>query len=898
MLSHVRGLTDSTLFAEYLDSEIEKRSSAPSLQVELPENDGAVPTDLSRRHSTAGASADPTQSSRALLPALHDAWAKRLNARIDVHSQTKQIRRTVSALPTSVASGDGDAHAAASILEHSSALHCAFSRINAGLAADDASGSQSRLIDSCAQLSEKLVIASEAWAQHHVAGANELEAGQDHDDGGGALAVDLDEAVHGIYAAAGYVAQLLKSGWGDIEKSFDESAQLLASDPLGWVKDSGTPHGWGDFGFAVGVAGALLPLSIMAIKAGFEEMHGAAHTRKELKTELAQIEREIQGIDAIIASSQWDTNAAGGGSLPPDAVRLLSVMRSIKEQREQSLGFLREQNKADGGVGFFSASAGVSILAKASTDIAAKSAVIATGSHPTALTATGAAGMAGTFVLGPVAAAGALGLGGYMVHKSRQKRDAFRLEKNATEQRISELLGSDDQASAVSEYHRFLSQKLKQHDDFFGSYASWNKGFLAASTVYAGGTFGKVAAVGAAAAGGAAVASAPVIATLLGMGIGGGVAMGASSHQFINGHGRQHRYQGYYKNDDPELNREFLASVDQWTVGHADADPLVGLKLRSAFFEQISSREDQRQTFLQRVADDAGKRYDDKYTYTADSASVVEKRGAKPTLGQKARDWVKRQGADARGRLRAASSFVGQSASLHRPALAKQAAQKTWNDSRAYLTRTSLKSWLSDPANTRVHIDTMTGMLDSQLEYLSAKLDAKTAAYRSIAAQSDGVSRGGQNQGASEMHVTTEPNVPDVPSALEMKKILVSLDKDLEFDQLRYSQALAVQVALTSLAEQARAETRVDAPRLAVAIDRFLVLQKGHAYDPHAPAPDLAASQSRFATYLMKDSPNRYRDLRGKLIETELQATRLRTRTTQVPDLHAGAATPTGLASR
>ncbi|MGN9493364.1 hypothetical protein ACTMP8_24740, partial [Escherichia coli] len=67
---------------------------------------------------------------------------------------------------------------------------------------------------------------------------------------------------------------------------------------------------------------------------------------------------------------------------------------------------------------------------------------------------------------------------------------------------------------------------------------------------------------------------------------------------------------------------------------------------------------------------------------------------------------------------------------------------------------------------------------------------------------------------------------------------------------------------------------------------------------PHAPAPDLAASQSRFATYLMKDSPNRYRDLRGKLIETELQATRLRTRTTQVPDLHAGAATPTGLASR
>ncbi|NRO99537.1 hypothetical protein GWC77_27090 [Paraburkholderia sp. NMBU_R16] len=893
----VRGLPDSSLFAERLDHEIEKRNVAPSLQVELPRSDCSVLAGLPRRNSTAGASVDPTQRPRALLPALHDAWAEQLNTRAHVHREMNQIRRALNAAPTSLQSGGGEIHIASSIYAHSSALHSAFSRITE-FDTDDPSGAHSRVINGCAQLSEKLAIASEALTQHHVAEATEPETGHNHGEGGGAIVVDLDEAIHGVYAAVAYLVQALKGGGGGIAKEFADNARLLASNPLGWVKDAGTPHGMADFGIAVGVAGALLPLALMAIKAGLEEMHGAAHTRKELKAELAQIERDIQGIDGIVGSSRGATAAAADGALPPNVERLLSTIRSIREEREQTLGFLREQNKADGGVGFFSTSAGLSILTKASTDIATKSAFIATGGHPVALAATGAAGIAGTFALGPVAAASALGLGGYMVHKSRKKRDAFRLEKNATEQRISDLLGSGDQSSEISEYHQFLSQKLEQHDDFFASYASWNKGFLAGSTLYTGSVAAKVAVVGAVAAGGVALAHPPVLAALLALGTVGGVVMGASSQQFLTGHGRQHRYQGYFKNDDPELNRDFLASVDLLATSHTDADPLIGLKLRSAFFGQISSREDQRQTFLQRVADDAGKRYEDKYAYTADPAHVVERRGPKPTKGQFVCDVMKRAGADVRGRLRAASSFVEQSARLQRPASAKRAAKKTWNESRAYLTRTSLKSWLADPANTSAQIDTMTSMLDSQLEYLEAKLDAKTAAFRSIAARRGVSSDASQNQDRSETRITAEPNVLDVPGGIELKKILVSLDMDLEFDQLRYSQALAVRAALTSVAHQVRAGVPVDESGLAVATDRFVTMQKGEAYDPHAAIPDLAGSQSTLATYLMKDAPKRYRDLRGKLIETELQATRLRTQTAEASDLRDDPAIPVGHGSR
>jgi len=874
MSTLVRGLPNSSSLADRLDSEIEKRNIAPALQVDLPQSEPTILNGLPRRNSTSEAAVTSTPRPRALLPTLHDAWADQLSARIEVHQDTKQIRLAITALSTDLPSGTSESDVAGSVLAHADALHSAFARLNAS-ATDGTSSAQSTVIDCCEQLSAKLANASEVWARHAIAGTTESQAAQNHDEGGGAIVVDLDEAVHGVYAAIVYLAQSLKGGGGGIAKEFADNARLLANHPIGWVKDTGTPHGVADFGIAVGVAGALLPLALMAIKAGVEELRGAAHNRKEIKTELAQIERDIQGLDSLMAPSQWVSGNAGGGRLPDNVPRLLSSLRSIKQQRQQALGFLRQQNKADTGVGLFSTSAGVSILVKASTDIATKSAFIATGGHSAALAATGVAGIAGTFALGPVAAVSALGLGGYMVHKSRKKRDAFRLEKNATEQQLADLLDGDTHVPEVGEYHQFLAQKLKQHDDFFTSYASWNKGFLAGSTLYTGSVVAKVAVVAAAAAGGAAIAHPPVLAALLVLGTVGGVVMGASSQQFLTGHGRQHRYQGYYKNDDPELNREFLASVDLLAVHHVDADPLCGLKLRSAFFGQISSREDQRQTVLQRVADKLGKRYDDKYIYTGDVASVVKKRGSKPTRGQFVRDAVKRAGADAGGRLHAASSFLGHSMRLHKPAVARQAAQKTWNDSRAYLTRTSLKSWLVDPKNIDAQIDMMTGMLDTQLGYLEAKIDIKTAAYQSIAARSGGLIRTSENQNRSATHTTAELNILSVPQGIEIKKILVSLDRDLELDQLSYSQTLAVRVALKSVAHRAR----VDAPGLALAIDRFVTLQKGEHYDPHAAVPDSAASWRTLATYLQKDAPKRYRDLRGKLIETELQATRLRGQT-------------------
>jgi hypothetical protein len=62
---------------------------------------------------------------------------------------------------------------------------------------------------------------------------------------------------------------------------------------------------------------------------------------------------------------------------------------------------------------------------------------------------------------------------------------------------------------------------------------------------------------------------------------------------------------------------------------------------------------------------------------------------------------------------------------------------------------------------------------------------------------------------------------------------------------------------------------------LADITSRFLSLQYGLPYDLSREMPDIRQSQASLAYYYMKEAPGRYRDLRGLLVDTELQATRL-----------------------
>lgn len=861
----------SSQLEETLDCEIRKQSAGSSSDIDTRTKCASLLEGLPHRVPVS-MSTPQNPRTRELLPALFGAWEKQFDARADTYREMKRILDDIKS-----ASGAGEpgynvelTADEASVLGFSRMVNSILFRMRE-LGAASGAGLRPDLIEGCAQLAAAI----EAWENCLHKNVDGHEAGHHHDHGGSAIVIDLDEAVHGIYASIAYLVQALKGG-GSITNEFADNARLLANSPIGWAKDTGTPHGSVDSGIAIGVAAALLPLAFLAIKAGIEEMRGAAHARKEITVKLAQIERDVRGIDRLLTASTQEHRDATGTGLSAAAAQLLGTLRATKQERERALMFLLGQNKADGRIGFFSAGAGVSIAVKTSTDIATKTAFVATHGHSAALEAAGAAGIAGTFVLGPAAAAGALGLAHYMVRKSSEKRDAFRLEKRTTEQCVEDLLGRAEQTPAITAYHEFLRQELEQHDAFFSSYTNWNRGFLAGSTLYGSSVLAKVAAVSAAAAGVTSVAHPATLATLLVVGTAGGVVMGASSHQFLTGHGRIHRYQGYYIDDDPELDRDFLASLDLLNAGANDTDSLAGIELRSAFFWQILMCEDERQTLLQNVADDLGKRYTDRHTYSADPDFIQEKRGPRRTRAQRASDAARRAVGDTRGRLRAAMHFAGQTMRMRGTETARQVARNAWNDSRNYLTRTSLKAWLADPRNIPVQIDMMTSVLDTQLDYLEVKLEAKTAAYGNFVArgskQNDTPfrSEGSTNQAGSGAHVL------EVPDGVKMKKILVALDKDLEHDHLRYAQAIAVRADLVSIAERSRSGTPIVESQWASVIDRFVTLQKGETYDSHARIPSLEASRHELATHWMKDAPKRYVDLRGKLIETELQATRLR----------------------
>jgi len=650
-----------------------------------------------------------------------------------------------------------------------------------------------------------------------------------HDHGGGAIVVDVDEAIHGLYAAISYLVQAMKGGGHEVAKQFREEAQALAHAPLDWVKEQGAPHGAADFAMGVSVGGALLPFSLLAMKAGVEEIHGARHEHKRLGKLKAQLLERLDQLKAVHSK----------GVQGPEGLQRLQV-----EQQLDALAFSQQQNTDGGMVGVFSLSSGAAIAAKVGLETGAKSAFIATSGAAGPAAATAAAGIAGTFALGPLAAGSAVGLGAYMVHKSAVKAKAFKAEREETlsaHQGLSEA----QRTGPLKHYGDFLEQKLNQHQRFYDNYRDWNKGFLAGSGIYTAGTLAKVGMVAAVGAGAVALAEPATLGTVIALGAVGGAMMGASSHQFLSGHGRHHRYEGYFKKDDLELDRHFLASADLLCLNDAQSGPLAGLELRTDFHQHLYHREACRQDLLERIAGETGKRFTGRYTYTADTEATREKRGEKPGKRERVKAQLTQRKENTAARLSAAKAF-GSSLAGGSVKRATQASRDTWNAQRTALSKTHVAQWFAqneagEPENM------MKTLLGPHLAMVQKRLDIKLRTYAAVKVQGEG--------GLS------------LEDGRKLRDVLVGLDKDLEQDDLLYRQLTHLRYSLDQSGNEDQRSER---------IGRFIAVQMGKPYD-EAPVP-LEQRHRALAHHLLDEAPTRYRDLRGMLLETELEATRLRGR--------------------
>jgi hypothetical protein len=590
----------------------------------------------------------------------------------------------------------------------------------------------------------------------------------------------------------------------------------------------------GDFAMGVSVGGALLPFSLLAMKAGVEEIHGARHEHKRLGKLKEQLMERLDRLKPAPRGTAGPLSTAGRG---PESIERLQI-----EQQLDELAFSKQQNTDGGMVGVFSLASGAAIATKVGLEMGAKSAFIAAGGAAGPTAATAAAGVAGTFALGPLAAGSAMGLGAYMAHKSAAKAKAFSAEKRDTLDAHQDL--PQERPTSLKHYGDFLGQKLDQHERFYNNYRDWNQGFLAGSGIYTAGTLAKVGMVAAIGAGATVLAEPATLATVIALGAVGGAMMGASSHQFLTGHGRHHRYEQYFKKDDLELDRHFLSAADLLCLNDPKLGPLTGLELRSDFHQHVYQREELRQDLLEKVAADTGKRFTGRYTYTGDTEATREKRGEKPGKRQRLKEQFTQHKENTAARLSSARAF-GRTLSGGSLSAAVQGIRDTWNEHRTALSKTHVAQWLEGHDVS----EPMKAMLNQQLAVVEKRLEIKLRTYAAV-----------KTQGESGL---------SLENGQKMRDVLVGLDKDLEKDDLLYRQSTELRSSLDQPGNEEERSQR---------IGHFIALQQGKLYDAEqAPVP-LAQSHRDLAHYLLEDAPTRYRDLRGILLETELQATRLRGR--------------------
>ncbi|AVS76233.1 hypothetical protein C8240_02025 [Paracidovorax cattleyae] len=320
--------------------------------------------------------------------------------------------------------------------------------------------------------------------------------------------------------------------------------------------EEGTPGGVSDLAATLGLAGAMLPLSAVAIHAGYRELREVAEQRRELREQKEHLVQQREVLAPLLARGR----APVAGHVQSHAIG----------QAIDDLAYQQHLNRHDGRVAAATLTSASLVFAKTAVETSVHTGLaIGAGSanaaglvaHSAAAAgAASAASIAGGYVLGPAASVMASVVGGVFLHQSHVEKKRFRADFS----RVSAFLaGVDTRRLGVDaqRYHDFLTAKFDQRKRFVNGFNNWNKGFVLGGVTYTASTAAKVG-LGIAAIAGASVAGPVGLATLIGAGLLGAVTMGVGSHQFFLTHGKVKRYRNYERTDAPGIDRAFLAMAD------------------------------------------------------------------------------------------------------------------------------------------------------------------------------------------------------------------------------------------------------------------------------------------------------------------------------------------------
>ena len=348
----------------------------------------------------------------------------------------------------------------------------------------------------------------------------------------------------------------------------------------------------------------------------------------------------------------------------------------------------------------------------------------------------------------------------------------------------------------------------------------WNFAFLSGSSLYAASALTKAALGIAALAGAGALISNPVgWGILLGVGVVGAVVMGVASWQFLFGHPKNERYERYFRDDHPELDRPFLTTLD--IAPPEDGGPRwPGVLLRAQLFEQLEKHADALDRLKNRIARGMGK----KPAATRDDFL--------PNL---------------QARLAALGAGAGALLRTGRLDEARTRAHQTWSSRARHLTESNIASWIGSRDAQTAWPRFSKRYLIAQRDYLQHKLSCRLSLLERHAVLSQQV----------------ECADPETQTALA--GLLSELDQAAERDQVALERLRLCLSIKESNTERA---------------DRLLLGILTGVKDSALDALDASAVRRELAATLMRDQPRRLRDLKGMLLETEMQAACLRASST------------------